>query len=278
LAGNQDILHLKIGSQAHHSSAISTSNEATILVRGRDLTQDLIGRIDFTEHFWLLLTGTLPSAAQRRVLDATLVAIAEHGLVPSVQVARMTLAAAPEALQGAVAAGILGCGSVVLGSSEAAGYFYSDIAARIEAGAAGEKAVTDVVREYRAAKRAIPGYGHPLHKGFDPRARRLFEVAAEAGTAGAHAAIAHQVEQLLPALIGKPLALNVSGAIPAVLLDAGYPLRALKGVPLLARTAGLIAHLLEEQLRPIGFVLSHAAAKAIDYDGDAPPGFQASHD
>jgi len=269
---------LKIGSQAHRSSAISTSNEATILVRGRDLTQDLIGRIDFTEHFWLLLTGALPSAAQRRILDATLVAIAEHGLVPSVQVARMTLAAAPEALQGAVAAGILGCGSVVLGSSEAAGYFYSDIAARIEAGAASEKAVTDAVREYRAAGRSIPGYGHPLHKGFDPRARRLFEVAAEAGTTGAHAGIAHHVEQLLPDLIGKPLALNVSGAIPAVLLDAGYPLRALKGVPLLARTAGLIAHLLEEQLRPIGFVLSHAAAKAIDYDGDAPPGFQPSHD
>src|SRR5580692_5830021 len=112
---------MKIGSQVHRSTAISTSNEATILVRGRDLAADLIGRIGFTEHFWLLLTGTLPTAAQRRVLDATLVAIAEHGLVPSVQVGRMTLAAAPEALQGAVAAGILGCGSVVLGSSEAAG-------------------------------------------------------------------------------------------------------------------------------------------------------------
>lgn len=269
---------MKIGSQAHHSSAISTSNEATILVRGRNLTQDLIGRIDFTEHFWLLLTGTLPSVTQRRILDATLVAIAEHGLVPSVQVARMTLAAAPEALQGAVAAGILGCGSVVLGSSEAAGIFFAAIAARIEAGIAIEQAATDVVREYRTAKRSIPGYGHPLHKGFDPRARRLFEVAAEAGSAGLYAGIAHQVEKLLPALLGKPLALNVSGAIPAVLLDAGYPLGALKGVPLLARTAGLIAHLLEEQLRPIGFVLSHAAAKAIDYDGAAPPGFQASHE
>ncbi len=269
---------MKIGSQAHRSSAISTSNEATILVRGRDLTQDLIGHIDFTEHFWLLLTGVLPSAAQRRVLDATLVAIAEHGLVPSVQVARMTLAAAPEALQGAVAAGILGCGSVVLGSSEAAGYFYSDIARRIEGGASIEQAANDVVLEYRASRRAIPGYGHPLHKGFDPRARRLFDVAMQAGSAGVYAGIAHQVEILLPDLLGKPLALNVSGAIPAVLLDAGYPLRALKGVPLLARTAGLIAHLLEEQLRPIGFVLSHAGAQAIDYDGDAPPGFEASHD
>ena len=97
-------------------------------MRGRDLARDLIGRFSFTEHFWLLVTGEMPSAAQRRVLDATLVAIAEHGIVPSVQTARMTLAAAPEALQGAVAAGILGCGSVILGSSEAAGHLFAVIA------------------------------------------------------------------------------------------------------------------------------------------------------
>jgi citrate synthase len=269
---------MKIGSQVHRSTAISTSNETTIVVRGRDLTEDLIGRIGFTEHFWLLLTGTLPTPAQRRILDATLVAIAEHGLVPSVQVGRMTLAAAPEALQGAVAAGILGCGSVVLGSSEAAGQFFAAIAARINAGEAAAQAAKAVVLEYRADRRSIPGYGHPLHKGFDPRAQRLFAVANEAGSEGAHIAIAQQVESLLPDLLGKPLALNVSGAIPAVLLDAGYPLAALKGVPILARTAGLIAHLLEEQFRPIGFVMSHAAAAAIDYDGDAPPEFRPSHE
>ncbi|MGL1409731.1 hypothetical protein ACSTIY_00260, partial [Vibrio parahaemolyticus] len=86
--------------------AISASNESTILVRGRDLVNELVGRIGFTDHFWLLLTGEMPTAAQRRVLDSTLVAISEHGLVPSVQASRLTLAAAPEALQGAVAAGI----------------------------------------------------------------------------------------------------------------------------------------------------------------------------
>ena len=269
---------MKIGSQANRHTAISTSNSETILVRGRDLSTGLIGHVGFTEHFWLLLTGELPTDTQRRVLDATLVAIAEHGLVPSVQAARMTLAAAPEALQGAVAAGILGCGSVVLGSSEAAGRFLADIDARIAAGADETHAAMEVVREYKAARRAIPGYGHPLHKEFDPRVRRLFEVAAEAGARGRHVGIARRVEALLPELIGKPLALNVSGAIPAVLLDAGYPLQALKGVPILARTAGLIAHLLEEQQRPIGFVLSHAGAQAIGYDGDAPPNFKASHD
>jgi citrate synthase len=267
---------VKIGSQDQRSTAISTSNETTILVRGRDLTQELIGRVGFTEHFWLLLTGALPTDTQRRILDATLVAIAEHGLVPSVQVGRMTLAAAPEALQGAVAAGILGCGSVVLGSSEAAGQFLAAIAARIAAGEAVTPAAKTVVLEYRSARRAIPGYGHPLHKGFDPRAARLLGLAAQLGSAGPHIEIAREVERRLPDLLGKPLALNVSGAIPAVLLDAGYPLAALKGVPILARTAGLIAHLLEEQLRPIGFVMSHAAAKAIDYDGGAPPEFRAA--
>jgi citrate synthase len=223
------------------------------------------------------LSGALPSPAQRRVLDATLVAIAEHGMVPSVQAARMTLAAAPEALQGAVAAGILGCGSVVLGSSEAAGRLFAEIQTRAAAASLREAALA-VLREYRAAKRAIPGYGHPLHKGRDPRALRLFSVAAETGTAGRHAEIAGLVEQLLPEVIGRPLALNVSGAIPAVLLDAGYPLLALKGVPLLARTAGLVAHLLEEQTRSIGFVMSHAAARAIDYDGDVPDGFVPSEE
>jgi citrate synthase len=265
---------VKIGRQAHHSSGISASNASTIVVRGRDLAQELIGRISFTDHFWLLLTGAMPTAAQRRILDATLVAIAEHGLVPSVQVSRMTLAAAPEALQGAVAAGILGCGSVVLGSSEAAGHFYAAIAAQIAAGAALDPAARSVILEYRAARRPIPGYGHPEHKGLDPRAARLFAVAAEVGSVGAHIEMAQHVESLLPALIGKPLALNVSGAIPAVLLDAGYPLGALKGVPILARTAGLIAHLLEEQTRPIGFVLSHAGASAIRYDGETPPNFE----
>jgi citrate synthase len=264
---------VKIGRQDQRSSAISTSNAETIVVRGRDLAGQLVGTIGFSEHFWLLLTGQLPSPPQLRVLDATLVAIAEHGLVPSVQAARMTLAAAPEALQGAVAAGILGCGSVVLGSAEAAGRLFAEILAKSASTASLREAALAVIRDYRSAKRAIPGYGHPLHKGRDPRALRLFAVAAEAGTAGRHVEIAGVVEELLPEAVGKPLALNVSGAIPAVLLDAGYPLLALKGVPLLARTAGLIAHLLEEQQRAIGFVMSHAAARAIDYDGDLPAGF-----
>ncbi len=269
---------MKIGPQDRHSSAISSANEETILVRGRDLARDLIGSLSFTEHFWLLVTGAVPSAAQRRVLDATLVAIAEHGMVPSVQTARMTLAAAPEALQGAVAAGILGCGSVILGSSEAAGHLFAAIEQRAGPGGPVVDAARAMILEYRGTKRPIPGFGHPLHKQMDPRVQRLFEIAGEAGVSGRHVQIARAVETLLPDLVGKRLALNVSGAIPAVLLDAGYPVGALKGVPILARTAGLIGHLLEEQQQPIGFIMSHAAAQAIHYDGEMPAGFKPSKD
>jgi citrate synthase len=190
----------------------------------------------------------------------------------------MTFAAAPEALQGAVAAGILGCGSVVLGSSEAAGRFFAAIAERVDSGVDVSQAAKETIQEYRGQKRQIPGFGHPLHKQADPRVARLFEVAGKVGCNGRYLQIAHEVEALLPGLVGRQLALNVSGAIPAVLLDAGYPLGALKGIPILARTAGLIAHLLEEQLHPIGFVLSHAGAQAIDYDGETPPGFRPSKD
>src|SRR4029453_4324084 len=148
---------MKIGPQTHRSSAISSSNQDTILVRGRDLCGELIGHVSFPDHPWLLITGQMPNDAQRRVLDATLVAIAEHGLVPSVQASRLTLAAAPEALQGAVAAGILGCGSVILGAAEAAGRLFDDVIKR--AGSEGlEAAATEVVGEYRGAQRAIPGY------------------------------------------------------------------------------------------------------------------------
>jgi citrate synthase len=265
---------MKIGPQAHRSSAISSSNEDTILVRGRDLCGELIGQVTFTDHVWLLVTGRMPDDVQRRVLDATLVAIAEHGLVPSVQASRMTLAAAPEALQGAVAAGILGCGSVILGATHEAGQLLHEVVRRAGAGSL-DSAAAEVVMECRGAQRAIPGYGHPLHKTGDPRVVRLFEVAAAVGRHGRHIEAAHAVERVLPAATGKQLAMNVSVGIPAVLLDAEFPLAALKGVPILARTAGLIAHLLEEQSRPIGFVLSHAGAAAVDYDGPKPDGFVA---
>jgi citrate synthase len=263
---------VKIGSQSGRSSAISASNADAIVVRGHDLCRDLIGQITFTDHAWLLVTGNLPTPAQRRILDAALVAIAEHGLVPSVAASRMTLAAAPEAIQGAVAAGILGCGSVILGSAESAARFISGILTR-ESSRDINAATQAALAEARESGQPIPGYGHPLHKRADPRVERLLAIATETGSSGRHIEVARLIEKLLPEVTGKPLVMNVSGAIAAVLLDAGFPLLAVKGIPILARTAGLIAHLLEEQQRPVGFILADAGASAISYDGKSPAGF-----
>ncbi len=251
---------MRIGKQNLRSSAISTSTPETITVRGRDLCGELIGRTDFTSYFWLLVTGKAPSETQRFFADAVLTAIAEHGLVPSVVAARMTYAAAPEAFQGAVAAGLLGCGTVVLGSAEAAGRFLHDLVQ------SGEEAGAAVAR-LRSEKKPIPGFGHPLHAGGDPRANMLLALAAEKRAEGPHIAALRAVEAALPDALGRALPINVNGAIPAVMLDVGFPLAALKGISLLARTASLIAHLNEETERPIGFILSGEAAAAIDYDG-----------
>jgi citrate synthase len=263
---------VKIGKSSNPTSSIATANAETIVVRGFDLCKDLIGQVSLTEHFWLLVTGQRANTAQGGVLDACMVAISEHGLVPSVQAARMTYAAGPEAMQGAVAAGILGCGSVILGSAENAGRF---IAKALEGATNGDikAAALAIVQEYRAQKRPFPGYGHPLHKDADPRAARLVEVARQNGTAGKHIEMAYALEAAIKEVVGKSLVFNVSGAIPAVLLDAGFPVTGLKGVPILARTASLVAHLVEEQMRPIGFLLSEAAEKAISYDGATPAGF-----
>lgn len=259
---------MQIGKETVVRTAISTSDAETITVRGEDLCRDLIGQISFVDYFHLLVTGRRPDRAAAAVLNATLVAIAEHGLVPSVQASRMTLAAAPEALQGAVAAGLLGSGSVILGASESAGRLLRDVQER--AAGAGEPldaAAQAVVGAYRQAGRAIPGYGHPLHKDRDPRVAALFAVARQSGADMTFVDIAEAVERVIPQVVGKDLRLNVSAAIPAVLLGIGFPPAGLKGVPILARTAGLIAHLVEEAERPIGFALAYQATRDVVYDG-----------
>jgi len=259
---------MKIGKEAVPRTAISTADEHSITVRGADLCSELIGKISFTAYFYLLVTGSRPSAAAAAILDATLVAIAEHGLVPSVQASRMTLAAAPDAMQGAVAAGILGCGSVILGASETAGRLFTEIAARArQSGASVDDAALAVVREYREARQPIPGYGHPLHKARDPRVDALFATAREHAIDSQYIAIAEAVERAIPHVIDRELKLNVSAAIPALLLGIDFPLDALKGVPILARTAGLIAHLNEELERSIGFALSYQATRELIFDG-----------
>lgn len=251
-------------------SAIATAELDRIEVRGHDLCGELLGNTGFTDYFLFLLTGERPSPMLVKVADAALVAIAEHGLVPSVVAARMTLAAAPEALQGAVCAGLLGCGTVILGASEAAGRLLLEVLGRAANGATLDAAAHEVLTDLRARGQVLPGFGHPLHRSGDPRAAKLLSLASEWGTAGRHVGALRAVQRAVEPVWGRGMVLNVSGAIPAVLLDAGYPVGALRGIPLLARTASLLAHLLEESRRPVGFAMADAAAAAVTYDGSPP--------
>ncbi|KGE02044.1 citryl-CoA lyase [Rhizobium sp. YS-1r] len=259
---------MRIGKQDNARTAIATSDADSITVRGYDLCDELIGKIEFTDYFWLLVLGEKPSKTQRAMLDACLVAIAEHGLVPSVQAARMTLAAGPEAWQGAMAAGLLGMGSVVAGSSESAGRYLAEVMALAEAdGTDIETAAIKSLKKLKAARKKVAGLGHPQHSAGDPRANRLLAIADELGISGRYIETLRMLAKHATAIIERPLPINVSGAIPATILDAGWPPEALKAVPLLARTAGLAAHLYEESLRSIGFIMSHKADLAISYDG-----------
>jgi citrate synthase len=243
-------------------SAISQAYPDRVEVRGRDLTGELMGRVGFTEYFHLLLTGSEPTDEQRYFLDLLLVAIAEHGLMPSNVAARMTLAADPESLQGAVAAGILGAGPVLLGTSEECAKL---LAGSIAAGRSAE----EVARELHAAGGRVPGFGHPVHRPLDPRAERILELADERGVSGPNVRFARELRDAVAETWSTPLPMNVSMPIAAVLLDLDFPVAAVKSVPILARVASLLAHLAEEQERPLGFHLAGAAEAAVSYEPDA---------
>lgn len=234
---------------------ISRAYPDRVEVRGRDLTGDLMGRLSFTEYFHLLLTGREPTDDERFFLDLLLVAIAEHGMMPTNVAARMTLAADPGSLQGAVAAGILGAGPVVLGTSE-------ECARLLESG----QEPLEIARAIHEAGGKVPGFGHPVHKPVDPRAERILELADERGVSGPHVERARALREAVAEVWGKPLTMNVAMPIAAVMLDLGFPSVAVKAVPILARTAGLLAHLAEEQEQPLGFLLARAAEEAVEYE------------
>ncbi|MFL5856778.1 MAG: citryl-CoA lyase [Solirubrobacteraceae bacterium] len=248
-----------IGKAGDPISRISQAHADRVEVRGRDLTADLMGRLTFTEYFHLLLTGEEPTEDQRYFLDLLLVAIAEHGMMPTNVAARMTLAADPGSLQGAVAAGILGAGPVVLGTSQ-------ECARLLETARSTGRDPEEIAREIRAAGGRLPGFGHPVHRPLDPRAERILALADERGISGDYVALARAFRDAGAAAWGRPLTMNVAMPIAAVMLELGFPPATVKAVPILARTASLLAHLAEEQQQPIGFLLAGVAEEAIEYE------------
>jgi citrate synthase len=257
---------MQIGKAADPVSKISQAYPDRVEVRGRDLTSDLMGRLSFTEYFHLLLTGDEPTEDQRFFLDLLLVAIAEHGMMPTNVAARMTLAADPGSLQGAVAAGILGCGPVILGTSESCARVLTEAQERVAAGGDPAQVAGDIARETRESGAKLPGFGHPVHQPLDPRAERILELADAHGVSGPRVLLARRLRDAAAEAWGRPLTMNVAMPIAAVMLDLGFPPASVKAVPILARTAGLLARLIEEQERPLGFLMAARAEEAIEYE------------
>jgi citrate synthase len=258
---------MQIGKPGEARTALCHAEADRIEIRGRDLAGDLMGRLTFTDYFFFLLTGREPTADQRYFLDLLLVAIAEHGLTPTAIAARMTYAAAPDALQGAIAAGILGAGSIVLGTAELCARVLVEAAARVTGGEDADAVTGDIAASTRQRGEKMPGFGHPLHKPVDPRAARILALAEERKIAGRHIDLARRFAPAVAKAWGRPLPMNVSMPIAACLLDLDFPASMVKGIPILARTAGLLAHLAEEEVRPIGFLMAAKGEDAIAYDG-----------
>jgi citrate synthase len=226
---------------------IGGSTPDAITVRGRDLATELMGHVSFTELCFLLVAGTQPTEGQTRLLDAVLVSLAEHGLTPTVLAARLTHTGAPESLQGAVASGLLGAGTVFLGVVE-------DTAVFLE-GLDSPEAAAAAVQARIAAGRRVPGLGHPVHKVEDPRTPRMYAIAEESGQLGPNLTALRWVAAAQREQTGRALPINGAGVAGAALADLGFSPRIVRGFALIARTAGLVAHLGEEMDSSLGMPL-----------------------
>ncbi|MEJ8277694.1 citryl-CoA lyase [Pseudonocardia spirodelae] len=236
-----------------YPTALGASSRDTITLLGHDLARDVMGEVGFGELAFWLATQRRPTPGQTRVFEAVLAALADHGFTPTAIVTRLTHLSAPDSVQGALAAGLLGGGSRFLGVTEDCGRFlHEHLPAEHPADDAGWDAVAlDVVTAQRAARRFVPGLGHHVHKDGDPRTPRLFAIAADEGQLGPHLQLFAAIGRVHPQVLGRTLPLNGAGVCGAALADLGLPLELLRGFALLARTAGLIGQLAEELRNPV---------------------------
>ena len=243
-----------------YPTALGASTRDSITLLGHDLAGDLMGTVGFGELAYWLATQRRPTPGQVRVFEAVLVALADHGFTPTAIVTRLTYLSAPDSVQGALAAGLLGGGSRFLGVTEDSGAFLAGVLSRHSA-SGGEVPTDDAgwdalaltaVRETREAKRFVPGLGHPVHKDGDPRTPRLFAIAREEGLFGPHLSLFEAIGRVHGEVLGRTLPLNGAGVCGAALADLDLPLELLRGFALLARTAGLLGQLAEELRRPVG--------------------------
>lgn len=241
---------------AHHT------NEA-IYIRDADLIEELIGKVSFTEMMFFQITGHRPTAAQVAVLDAVLVTLMEHGLTPSAIATRLIYISAPEALQSAVAAGLLGVGSTFVGTMENAARLVEEI---LSAPEGEEPRARAIATRYRENRQPLPGFGHHLHKPDDPRPARLFAVAREHNVPGHHIRALQILSRAIDEVYGRHITINATGAIAAVLGEIGFPQEVMRGVAVVSRAAGLVGHILEEQREPAARYMWETIEREVQYE------------
>ena len=249
------------------TTSIATHTSEDVFVRDRSLCRELIGKLTFTEMIYFQILGRPPTAPQTAVIDACLVALMEHGLTPSALATRLVYSSAPEAMQAAVAAGIMGVGSLFAGTMEGCAVLLARLLAAGEDGLAAE--ARRIAEEHRAGGTPIPGFGHPFLKPDDPRTVRLFEVARDRGVAGAHVEAVEALSRAIDETYGKHITINATGAIAAALGDCGVPAEIMRGFALITRCAGLVGHVHEEQHKPAMRAIWEASERAVPYDGSA---------
>lgn len=248
-------------------TAIGGSDRDNIYIRGRNLCDDLIGRMTFTEMTLFHLMGAAPTQTQVTIVDAVLVTIMEHGITPSVIAARQTFFGAPEALQGAVAAGILGVGSRFAGTSgDCVALLQQIVDAPSERKC---KRAQEIAQEHRDRGTPVPGYGHPIHKAGDPRVTRLVEIARELKVEGRYIEAMYMLADAVSELAGRPIVINASAAMGAVMAEVGIPREIMRGLTIVSRAAGIVGHLLEEMQTPVSKHIWDTVEAALPY---SPPG------
>lgn len=238
-------------------TSIGTSTTDEIRLLGQNLTEDLIGEVGFGELAFWLVAMRRPTPQETRLFEAVLVALADHGFTPTAIAARLTYLSAPDSLQGALAAGLLGGGSRFLGVTEDCGRWLHEVIESVDEepptdDAGWDGIALDAVRSTKEAGRFVPGLGHPVHKNGDPRTPRLIAIADEVDLRGPHLRLFEAVGRVHPEVLGRELPLNGAGVCGAALADLGLPVDLLRGFALLARAAGLLGHIAEERRRPVG--------------------------
>lgn len=232
-------------------SDIGWSTAERISIFGKDLPSEILGHLNLGDMGFLEIKGRLPDAAESKMFNAMVVCLAEHGITPSAIAARMTYLGAPEAMQAAVAAGLCGLGSVFVGSTETCAKMLvealPDPKEKIDLKALAVRVVADL----RAAKRIVPGIGHPIHKPVDPRTPRLFALAKETGFAGPYVELIQLISAEAERTSGKSLPINATGAIGAICCEMGFDWKICRGLGVMARAVGLVGHILEESRNPM---------------------------